>query len=223
MLATTPAVATRSGQKIWMDHFSLSEFHRFIDGEWHLGRLETLHRMLCGDKGPENVTVTDNAGGVYPHSAFTFAKLGSRVIVKESSKLLLRTQGRALHRLFNHEAYSRISYIADLDLINQPSPVDIAYWCNPSPTMISWLRKQNALSVSHGIYTLHEYLGRDVVAGGFLVAQTTDQSMLYDDTRWRRILHIRINSPHSMSETVIPDDFTAWVLSLQIYERLSPH
>ena len=149
-------------------------------------RLEGIHLLLCGERPPTHVTAIENGVGIWPHTAALLLGLGCRVMIKEPD-----SQSHAVHFRHMRQHYAaeieggRLEYAHDLVDVNTPTDADIVYWTSPSPRMID----------HYGEEILFDYLGRDVVVGGFLVLQLDwpyYDRIKVDTGRWEPIVSVII-------------------------------
>ena len=199
------------------------EFYRALrSGQNPYRRAEQLHQMLSGEWGPERTYAVDNGAGSLPHLAMVLAAMGSRVTVKEpdaSARMLFSA-------LLSMHATSDIRYrvwINDrsFDDIIDPQPSQIVYWSNP----------QNLIDCPSWI-SIPEFLGRDVMKGGFLVIQTDHMlagnrlfpnitndylHLDFDPLKWETIHRAFVTQ--GPDKFVLPTYQTISDVFLQIYQR----
>gem|GEM_PF-3584330 len=132
-----------------------------MDGLVRYRRLEAFHRLLAGDRDLKELRVIDNAPGNILDGAFTLARLGSSVVVKEPGDLESSLHKEVLRTLPSREIAERIRLVPE-KYLDVHTPGDIVYWTNPC-----LLRLQKPTTASLG-----EYLARDVKPGGYLVIQS---------------------------------------------------
>lgn len=177
--------------------------------------MEAIHSLLCGElsKKPQEVTVTDNGPGLLSHSAIVFASMGSRVIAKEPDDRcrkfylgLISAQGR-------QSLESKITFRSRQSKIDEPTPVDIAYWTNPSYEVLSYRDIKSSLN----------YMGRDVVRGGFMVLQTDlvpPKYLKFDEERWQVIYGIELLRSEDFKGIIMATIFHDHINSFYILRRI---
>ncbi len=100
----------------------------YADGQIHLPRLEALHRLLCGKKGPENSTALEFTQAPIPLTSAVLTSMGTQVTYANttignhrriSKKQLPETWRRLIKYHHSH-----------LRSTDEPS-YDVTYWADP--------------------------------------------------------------------------------------------
>lgn len=170
-------------------------------------RLEVLHRLLSGSRGPRGIRAIDNGPGDYANTSTILAYLGTAVLIKEPDPEGIQGVRRTLdqERQVSEEVRARISMMEDREAIDSPSPADVVYWTDLQNLVYYPVRMMET-----------EYLGRDVIEGGYLVIQSDLgewRDLEFDPRHWEVIY--RGNPNGFVLPTFQFPDF------LQIYRRRS--
>lgn len=166
---------------------------QFLDGTLSFPRFEALHRMLCGSKAPSDVLAVENGPANILTNALAMANMGSRVVMKEIDPMYRKTF--EVHaKLLPGPIRSLITYMGLMDEIHAPLGADIVYWANPKPAMLPRTPGGKSTSANEKLF---EYMGRDVIEGGFLVIQADYgpfTGMSHVPLGWKRISFQQLHS-----------------------------
>ena len=200
-------------------HRSRESMESVLNKRLRFLRLESLHRLLCGDMSPSAVVTVENGPGEMLHTARVLALLGSCVAIKEPDEVLRKAhhEGSAVSMKSPEDSRDRIIYFED---IATPLHADVVYWIAPSPVMQlpkSWCSSDGGESRTFD-EALSEYLGRDVRIGGHLVIQTDSGAyadLPFDARHWKETCRRMIMEP------VFPTQYCAlWPQCLRILQRI---
>lgn len=194
---------------------------RFFEGSVTFPRCEAIHRLLCGEAGPEETSVIINGPGAFPLLIAATSQLGSRTTVKELDHQFVRVIKKMTSRFMAEDHGSRIEFIQDSRKVDYPGPgPDIVYWNTPYELLVrgyNFIPSKKALLKGENISS---YLGRDVKPGGYLVIQAAPPTIFdeyyetipFDGERWDDILNMNIPDGIALPTTQSYSDITLRIL-----------
>jgi|GEM_PF-4216425 len=182
-------------------------------GRLHFPRLAGVHRLLAEQFCSERVTALENGPDVIPHNAATMLELGAMVVIKETDKWAAGEHNFFLtHHHRDLLRVGRVKYMSGPEMVRETIEAHISYWVSPTPQ----IRRDNG---RHG--TL-DYLGRDVVAGGFLVVQSDWASfdeLDYDSSKWEQVFSTMLDAYGT--GLVMVTSFAGGEHSFNVFRRLA--
>ncbi len=198
----------------------VTQIPAYLDGRTSFPRLEGLHRLLCGAVPPSEITAVEN-GAVNISNAVVFAKMGSHVAIKEADVLNGKMLQFQLDKL-PADIRSLITFIGDSEKIHAPLEAHISYWANPSPFRHAALPHGGGAASPASENSLVDYMGRDVMPGGFLVIQADHGhffEMPYDQEAWELLYSQFLDPLHGFEGTVLNTVNFQQTSALIIYRR----
>ncbi len=160
-----------------------------LSGSLRHRRLEILHRLLSGSGGTSGVWASDNGPGPLPNLALSLAKMGTQVVVRDLETAFDFARSQLAFHKAPPEVKRNLHPVTKIPELHLPRPSRIAYWVNPNLMRIEMPPETG----------LGEYLGRDVVPGGYLVVQTDwsfndmlKSALKLDPRLWEQVLNARL-------------------------------
>lgn len=176
-------------------------------------RFEGIHGVLASQFGSEEIVAVENGPDILPYTAATLLELGARVVIKETDTWAAGDHGYQLWKHYrDHFRSGLVKHMSGPDKVEEPVEAHISYWISPTPGLIR----------EHGEPGVLDYLGRDVVRGGFLVVQSdwcSFDALYYNSRRWEQVFTKMLGS--GQSDLVMVTAFMGTQHSFNIYRRLA--
>jgi hypothetical protein len=221
ILAKNPMMTEANGQGKLRVEPLMEQLTQFPHGHISFPRLEKLHHLLCGEKTPSQVLAVENGAANILTNALALAATGSRVVIKELDPLYQKMFHYQINRIPD-ALRSLITFCNGMDAVHSPLEADIAYWVSPPPMMIPRTFDESLKTSLTSDSKLLDYMGRDVIQGGFLVIQTDQERFArlpFHPFRWERVF-FRLLSPIEGSDgTVLNTTNFNMLASLLIFRK----
>jgi len=192
----------------------------YAAGELHYPRLKGLHSLLCRGRSPHEITAVENGCGANPHLTMALTSMGTKVFVIEPDDFMIGTHFGHSRRYLPAEWISRMVYIFDDESV---IPADIVYWINPTPSMFRHLSYHSGRT-PRNLGILVDYMGRNVVRGGFLVLQTPEalyHDLYFDHSKWIPLFDSANNVLDEIDGIAFPTDLPYDQTYLRIFRRIA--
>lgn len=201
---------------------SLEIIDRYVAGDASYPRMEMLHVALSGKGGPEKIVSIENGPSALPHVSMVIASMGGSVIVREPDDISFKALIRTATRKLPLDWLWRMDFDRDMDAIDRPSPAQISYWINPTARVLEMHTIQ--ARTPERLAMLADYLGRDVILGGYLVIQTDRplySELIFDPMKWRYVFDSAHAHRGVFEGIVFPTGFVGVQNDLRIFRRIA--
>jgi hypothetical protein len=186
----------------------------YVDGNIHLPRLEALHRLLCGEKGPGNARAIEVSSAIIPLVSVVLASMGTEVTFTHEDRPVINTHRRLSSMSVPEYLRRRIGYQYGHMRSASSLDVDIAYYSDPSfRTYREAFRGLNTLDI----------MGSEVRPGSYLVIQSIlpkFHDIQFDNVRWEQICSFLMARESDLDGLVLPTVFSSLDSALNIYRRV---
>jgi hypothetical protein len=223
IISTEHTMALADGRELHGDPCSTDCMKLFVRERMNYPRMQRLHSLLCADKEPESIFIVENAAGGVPHVSMVLASMGYHVLIKDPDPYPIRAQMRLSKTHLPKDWLGRIIYFNDDDTVATRTPSHVVYWVNPAYTMFMHLQKKEDRTPER-LALLADYMGRDVMLGGYLVIQTDDNlynALPFDESRWEVIYDKTLNDRGPLRGVVLPTFFHGIPNQFRIFRRFA--
>lgn len=223
IVSTKPTMALADGRELHGDPCAIDCPSLFVSERMIYPRMQRLHSLLCAGKDPESISIVENAAGATPHVSMVLASMGFHVIVKDPSETAMKSHRRVSTATFPKDWLGRIAYFNNPYTVEIPTPSHLVYWTNPPNTMFMGMQNKQGRTPDR-MAELADYVGRDVMLGGFLVIQTDDDlygELQFDESRWQVIFDTTAKGRKALRGAVLPTFCYGIDNHLRIFKRIA--
>ncbi len=186
----------------------------YVDGDIHLPRLEALHLLLCGEKGPGNARAIDISIAIIPLVSVVLASMGTEVTFTNEDRLVINTHRRLSSMSVPEYLRRRIGYQYGHMHSASSLDVDVTYWTDPLYSIYNNAKEDMRLL---------DIMGSEVRPGGYLVIQSIlpeFHHILFNSARWEQICSFLMARESDLDGLVLPTGFSSLDSALNIYRRV---